>query len=100
MFVVNWAVRRSFGYRDGLRQIELIKQPKQLAARGPDPGHLVGAGEFRRKFLLPQNEDFEFGYGLHLMSLAFRRLCSAALPNPRRSVFHTHQPVLAAIGSG
>ena len=29
---------------------------------------MVGAGEFRRKFLLPENEDFEFGYGVHSVS--------------------------------
>jgi hypothetical protein len=58
-------IRRSFGSRDILREIELIEQPKQLAARGPDSRHLVGAGEFRRKFLLPKNEDFKLGYGVH-----------------------------------
>jgi len=62
-------IRRSFGSRDILREIELIEQPKQLAARGPDSGHLVGAGQFRRKFLLPENEDFKLGYGVHSVSL-------------------------------
>jgi hypothetical protein len=62
-----------FGSRDILREIELIEQPKQLAARGPDSRHLVGAGEFCRKFLLPENEDFKFSYGVHWVSFAFIR---------------------------
>jgi hypothetical protein len=54
-----------------LREIELIQQPKQLATRGPSPMHVVGAGKFRRKFLLLENEDFKFGYGVHSVSFAF-----------------------------
>jgi hypothetical protein len=50
-------------------EIELIEETKQLATRGPGSMHAaVGAGEFRRKFLLLENEDFEFGYGVHLVS--------------------------------
>ena len=74
-------IRRSFGSRDILREIELIEQPKQLAARGPDSRHLVGAGEFCRKFLLPENEDFKFSDGIHWGSFAFiRGRYSAHLP--------------------
>jgi hypothetical protein len=68
--VAKVKIRRSLGTRDVLREIKLIEQPKQLAARGPDPRHVVGTGEFRRKFLLPHNEDFEFGYRVHVMSFA------------------------------
>jgi hypothetical protein len=71
---------RSFGSRDVLSEIELIEQPKQLAARGPDSGHLVGAGQFRRKFLLPENEDFKLGYGVHSVPCFHPEALSAALP--------------------
>jgi hypothetical protein len=52
-----------------LREIELIEEPKQFATRRPSPRHVVGAGEFRRKFLLPENEDFKFGYRVHSVPL-------------------------------
>jgi hypothetical protein len=54
-----------------LREIELIEEPKQLATRRPSPPHVVGAGEFGRKFLLPEHKDFKFGYGAHSVPLIF-----------------------------
>jgi hypothetical protein len=54
-----------------LREIELIEEPKQLATRRPSPLHVVGASEFRRKFLLLENKDFKFDYGVHLIPLLF-----------------------------
>jgi hypothetical protein len=68
--VAKLKIRRSLGSCDILRKIELIEQPKQLASRGADSRHAVGAGEFRCKFLLPENEDFKFGYGVHSASFA------------------------------
>ena len=63
------AFRRSSSRLDVLREIELIGEPKQFATRRPSPRHVVGAGEFRRKFLLPENEDFKFGYRVHSVPL-------------------------------
>lgn len=99
--VAKVKTRRSLGWRDILGEIELIEQPKQLAARGPDTRHAVGAGEFRRKFLLPENEDLKFGYGVHWVSFAFiRKLYSRYTPDHRPRAFRAAQPTLAVIGSG
>jgi hypothetical protein len=81
---ISYIFRRSFGSHDILRKIELIEEPKQLAARGPSSGHVIDAGEFRHKFLLPENEDFKFGYGVHSVSFAF--IWSGSIPAHSRNV--------------
>jgi hypothetical protein len=66
-----------FGSHDNLREIVLIEQRKQPATRGPSSSHAVGAGEFRRKLLLPEIEGTKFGYGVHWLPLSSPRLFRA-----------------------